>query len=409
MDRTIRVLVLSGDAAGVFDVRSRLGRLSVRDVAWIGDASNAIEVESARAAVLRSGNAGVALIIVDARSVLARPMPMSGAMFGRARVEVLRSIESLLPVEPEGAAVSFVDRAGSGGSVPPGEGAGYLLCVGASDLKRAQELGAAVLGGHAGLVLTPHQVVGAIGSGHERLVVRETGDFGDAQDTIISGEGIIELRSDADRSSGADLVLPHDGSESSAASSRRLAIASAVGYLRASLGPALIGRTPAAWRPFVPAAAMVLIALGLLWAAGLIRADRYDAAIESLRAEQRALGPALTRVTASRAESDQLEARLALVERTAIDGRSRALGALDAVERALPESAFLDQLVVDSEGVRLRGYASSARDVLTALESSEALTGAREIQRPQPVGDGSGREFFEIRVQFQRSSTGGDQ
>ena len=68
------------------------------------------------------------------------------------------------------------------------------------------------------------------------------------------------------------------------------------------------------------------------------------------------------------------------------------------MRRALPRDAFLESVTVDDAGVRLRGIAPNAREVLGELEASEEFESAREVERPQPVGDGSQREVFDVRV-----------
>jgi hypothetical protein len=412
IQHTTRVIVCCATSAGVYEVRSRFGRWSSRELAWVADLSDERSLDAARAAVMRVGRAGAIVAIADARSVHARPMAMSSAMFRSARAEVARSAESLLPIDASGASIGFVDRAqrsASAGTDDEAEASGYLLGIEAAEIRRVNEVCAALTGERPARVLAPHQVLACAGlQNDQRAIVRERGAFGDLQDTLLERGEIVELRRDADPAIEPAFTLPEDASETSRAAAGRLAIGAAV-MDKASPGSAIAleGEWSANWKRAIPAGALLALACGLLWGAMTVRQQRYESAIEELRAEQRSLGAELSEVTAARTDLQRLKGQISSVASTTLTGRERVMEALDSVERALPPGAFLESLTVDAQGIRLQGIAESSREVLIAIEASDRLTGAREAERPQPTGDGTGREHFDVRVTLTDRVAGG--
>ncbi len=132
-----------------------------------------------------------------------------------------------------------------------------------------------------------------------------------------------------------------------------------------------------------------------------LRGQRYADAIDRTLAAQETIRDEVVAVERLEAEAIELRDRLGAA-RLSGPGEAGAgvIGTLDALRRALPGDAFLESLTVDESGVRLRGIAANARDVLGALEASDEFESAREVERPQPVGDGSQREVFDVRVAF---------
>lgn len=407
---TTRVMVCCGDGAGVFDVRRVFGRVACREVAWVPDPSDQRAVDQARSAAARAGSAKSVVLVIGAADVHLRPMALSSALFESARPEIERSLESLMPIEPDRARLGFVDRAEGARADGDDEsdGAGYLLGMEAAVAAHWREVSTRLVGKAPDRMVGSHQAALCAGfQGAERAIVRERGAFGELQDSVLEHGVYRELRRDADRAVQPDLLLPSGGTEADRASAARLAVGAAAldSYASRETIPLEGGWTPQ-WKRAVPAALLTLGCIGLLLAALSIREARYDTALASTLAEQERIRPEVAAAERAAADRDRLGELLSTAVGSSIARDASAMEIVAAVERALPQDAFLEQLSVNGNGVRLRGIAASARDVLAAIEASELLVGAREGERPQPIGDGSGREMFDVRADF-RAGAGG--
>jgi hypothetical protein len=134
------------------------------------------------------------------------------------------------------------------------------------------------------------------------------------------------------------------------------------------------------------AAAVAWVVLGAtIWAHQLFERRRLDARLEEVR------GP-LAAVLTAEAGVDSAERMIALLERES-GAEGEVVAVLFRVAAALPDSAFLTQLRVDSAGVGLvAGAARRPAAVLAALEGRAGLTSprfegrtSRDVVAGQPV------------------------
>jgi hypothetical protein len=414
--RTTRVMVMAGTGAGVFDItRSAFGWSCAR-LALIADMRDQTEVDQARASVSRVPRPGVMCVVVPAGSVHSRPMAMSAAVFRSARDEVMRSVDRLLPIEPAGAGLGFVNRStDAGADTEDDAGAGFLLAVDSATVRAARELSERVLGGPPSRTVAPQQALLGMGLHAAGSRVRERGAFGEPLDTLLDGGLITELRVDASGPESVDFALPTEVSAETSSDLERLAIGAAICDRFASEDAEPLHGS---WSPIrsrvYPGVLAAVACAALVLSAWSIREGRYRSAIERVLSEQEAIAQQVRSVEREETELGRLVADLGAAQLAAPvlgddeDG-SGALAVLDAVLDALPAEAFLESVTVDGTGVRLRGIALSARQVLGSLESAAAFENARESDRPRPLGDGSGRETFSVVAAFARRAGGSDE
>ncbi|MFG0293837.1 MAG: hypothetical protein ACF8MJ_11900 [Phycisphaerales bacterium JB050] len=418
--RTTRVLVLAGDGVAVFDVRRGLVGSACGDVSWASDLTDRTSADQVRRAVMRAGGAGAVCVVLPSKGVHTRPMGMSTPVFRAARSEVLRNLGTLLPLEPKDAAIGFVDRIDQVGEPGEGEeraGAGYLIAAEAGEVERAREFCREMTGREPDRMVSVHQALLGAGFQGSDVRVRERGVYGESLDTVIEGGLIRELRSDAeaDASRAPDFEIPDRVGEDTIDALRRLAIGAVLVDANApSAAEPLSGQWTPMWKRLVPGVAAVLICAALVAGAWSVRQARYQEAVDLALAEQDRIAERVRQAEGLQRELDDLARDLNAARLPALvaseDGAVGVLGVMEGVRSVLPADAQLEWVSVDGNGVRMRGIASSAREVLGALESSLMFRNARESDRPSPLGDGSGREVFAVAVSYAErgAADGGD-
>lgn len=408
---TIRVVVCDGESVRVVDVRPGMLRARSRVIAVVGDPGDERACDAARARVVGAGRASSVVVVLPAGEVHLRPMAMSSRLFADAKEEIRQSVETLLPIDPSGAMLGFVDRraAEPGESDEDSAGSGYLIGVEGEVVQRWSSLCEQLTGRKPDRVLAAHQaLLGAGFQNSERALVRERGSYGEVQDSVLERGRITELRIDADLAVEPALVMGPSGDAADGAGTDRLAIGAAMLDRCASDQTSPVsGEWTPGWKRALPTVIAVSLALALVLAAGAIRDRRYEADLQAVLDQQQELRADAAAVGELIAERDRLRGMLRAADTGAIDRESSVLEIIGEAERAMPPDAFLEQFVVDSTGVRLRGIAASARDVLAAIESSPRFGSVREGKRPQPVGDRSGREVFDIRAENSDGAGGG--
>lgn len=398
---TTRVMVFAGSGFAVVDIRRGWGGWASRVVCLVEDDADARDIDAARDAVRRAGRVSRSIAVAGASSVHARPMAMTSPVFRGAKGEVRSSLDELLPLDGDGASIGYVDRAADARSHGE-EGAGYLLAIEGATRDRIDRIASDVLGERCERIVAPHQAAVCLGEcGAAEFVVSEIGALGDRQDTLVRDGAVVELRRDGVGEAPV-LTLPSGISDAVQPDISRLAIgAASLDRFAAQVTEPLAGAWTPGWRRALPVVASAGVCVVLVVGALALRGQRYADAIDRTLAAQEAIRDEVVAVERLEAEASGLRDRLGAA-RLSGPGEAGAgvIGTLDALRRALPGDAFLESLTVDESGVRLRGIATNARDVLGALEASDEFESAREVERPQPVGDGSQREVFDVRVAF---------
>ena len=392
---TTRVLIFAGRGFAVIDVRRTPGGWSSREVYIVADADDATAYDGARDAVRRAGRVGRTMAVAGASTVHARPMAMSARVFRDARAEVQASLDELFPIDGDGAAIGFLDR-------DDDSGAGYLLAIDRVTRERIDSTASDVLGHPCDRIIAPHQAALCFAGADDELVIAERGALGDRLETVVREGVVTELRRDG-LSEPAAVEFPSGINPDDAAVLSKLAIASAGldRFVHDGAEPLSGGWTPV-WRRAMPVAAAAAVCVLLTVGALGLRGQRYADAIDRTLAEQETLRDRVAQVEQLEAEATGLRERLTAARLTAPGrGGSGVVSIADAVRAALPTDAFLETLSIEDDGVRLRGIAGNAREVLSALEASPAFETAREVERPQSVGDGTQREVFDVRVAFE--------
>lgn len=399
---TTRVMVFAGSGFAVVDVRRGLGGWATREVCLVRDADEGRQLDAAREAVRRAGRASRSIAVVDASKVHARPMAMTSRVFRDAKDGVRSSLDELLPIDGVGAVIGYVDRAGD---ARDDGGSGYLLAIDGTTRERIDRISTDVLGDRCDRIVAPHQAAVCLGENASDFTIAEIGALGDRQDTVVRDGALVELR----RNAAADepgLTLPQEvGAEFQREIMKLATGAAALDRFCSHSTEPLAGSWTPAWKRAMPVVAAAGVCTVLLIGALSVRGQRYASAIDRTLAAQQAIREEVVGVERLEAEASRLRSRLAASRLAGPSGSDSGLiGVLDALRGALPGDAFLESVTVDDAGLRLRGVASNAREVLGALEASEDFESVREVERPQPVGDGSQREVFDVRVAIRSTS-----
>lgn len=160
---------------------------------------------------------------------------------------------------------------------------------------------------------------------------------------------------------------------------------------------------PAPLRPWTPTRAQLVTAgiacatvlLGVTFAfTHVARSERY---VGRLTEEIRRLDPQAKTVDTLAAERDRTRRVLAGLE-SVRRGSLPALPLLRELTEALPESAWLQVLNVDGEGVELIGQADAASQLIPVLEGSRWL---ERVEFTSPVTALQGKEQFRIRAAWE--------
>ena len=196
------------------------------------------------------------------------------------------------------------------------------------------------------------------------------------------------------RSSGLIAALPHQEGSGAAL----LALALALGARRPAFD--LLPATLRPWkltRPHLVTAGITCatLLLGLTFAVThVILSERYLGRVD---AEIRRLDPEARAVESLAADRDRTRRLLAGLD-SARRASLPALPTLRDLTETLPETAWLQTLNMDQEGVELIGQADAASQLIPLLEGSRWL---ERVEFTSPVTQLQGREQFRIRAAWE--------
>jgi Tfp pilus assembly protein PilN len=143
---------------------------------------------------------------------------------------------------------------------------------------------------------------------------------------------------------------------------------------KANLLPANRRRSNSRWM-FAPTA-VLLAALALLSVGLLVRPVMQDASyVRAMQAEIDRLNRIVGQVNAARQETAALHGRLSVLRQLELR-TERDLRILSELSRIIPTQAWVSDLEINDEGVRITGEAAEAAPLLGVLDQSANLTGA---------------------------------
>lgn len=350
-----------------------------------------------------------------------RPISMSLGQWRRARGEVLRSIEQLLPLDAEDASIGLVSR-GSADAGPDADGeesagaGSYLIGVRTSQLQPWIDALEAAVGRRIDEVVTPHMVLS--GLGHQRdpkaIFTESSAILGEVAHELSFGSvvGLDEPRSSGQsESAGAPLVplpdLESGTSVASGLSAEDIGIGAALAPLATgeSVAP-LRGRSAPAPKRWVLPVAAAMLAIGLFAGADAIQNRRYDLAADRAVEQQLQIEQEFNAVLDQRAELDRLITLLGEDIQVQTAGWGSVMPLLVAARQTIPAEGFLYELQLNDRNITLVGEAPRSRVVLTNLEQSPEFESALNVHPPSGVIERAGMETFNVRA-ARATNTGG--
>ncbi len=352
---------------------------------------------SALAPIAQSaGSAASVLLTIPSSWCAMHPIAVTCSQWDSARAEIVRSIDRMLPLSPENAEVGLVDLV-SASAGPSDQATGGML-IGA-DRTRVEPWSTAIteaMGMSVDGVLCP--VIAAIGLGLQH----------EENSAVVEPDGSAHLLRwgrltaiDANAPDGAATTTLTDDDAEDLAVAAALAGVVAPGAFRPITGAA--PKQPKRW--LAPAACAAL-ALGLLYGASVMSANRYEAGIEAERQQQQAMADDLAETQSLRLETERLTRLLNDgVAATVVDWRALTPALIEA-QASIPADGSLHRLDLDRQSVSLRGETRDAGAALGALEASAAFTGAAFTAPVSKTPDGS--DVFELRADRPASRGAGE-
>jgi len=340
-----------------------------------------------------AGESARILLTIPSAWCAMHPIAVTGAQWGGARAEVVRSIDRMLPLAPEHAEVGLVDLAGPNSG--PGHPAVSGMLVGA-DRTRYDAWAAAIaeaLGRPVTSVRCP--VMAALGAGlqHEESAA------------VVEADGSAHLLRwgrltaiDAPSAESRTSISFTNNEPEEVAVAAALADVAAPGSFQPITGPA--PKPPQRW--LAPAACAAL-AVALLIGAAMTSENRYATGIEAERQRQQALADDLAQTQRLRLETERLTRLLNEgIAASVADWRAMTPALIEAHD-AIPADGVLHRFDLDRASVSLRGETRDAGAALGALEASPAFTQAAFTAPVTKTPDGA--DVFELRAE--RTSAGG--
>ncbi len=367
--------------------------------------------QSQRAAALAdvinaaSGSAQVILTIPSSWCAM-HPIAMTGAQWTKARTEVLRSIDRMLPLSPDDAEVGLLDRAEPNANPGDPATAGMLVGAARSRIEPWLDALAEALGRPVDSVRSPQMAALGLGLHHEEStqVIEHDG----ATHTLRWGRliSIDELpTANAGEQHRKTLQLSDNPSDAQGGPIA-IAIAAALADVVApgSFCP-ITGSAPAPTRRWLAPAACVAIAAGMFMLASVTGQSRYERAIAAEQGKQSQMTDDLDKVQRLRNETERLTRLYNEGYAATVRDWSSMAPALIEAQASLPEDGTIHRLSLDRESVAFRGQAGSSGAALRALEASGAFTSASYTAPISKSPDGD--DLFELRADRTAPASGG--
>lgn len=333
------------------------------------------------------------------------PIAITGALWDKARPEVVRSIDRMLPLDPDDAEVGLIDIAGEQSGHADAASSGMLVGAARSRLEPWLSALAEALGKPVSSLRSPQMAALGLGLQHdERAIVTEPD--GSAHRLRWGRMTAIGELHENTGNDGARRIGLTDDPEDEAGGPYALAIASALADVAAPasfrpiVGPS--ARTPQRW--LAPAVCAAL-AITLLVFASMTGERRYRGAIATEQHLQAAMSDDLAATQRLRLETERLTRLLNEGVAATVNRWEAITPALIAAQAAIPADGTLHRLDLDRASVALRGETRDAGAALGALEASAAFTGAAFTAPVSKSPDGA--DLFELRADRKPTSGGG--
>ncbi len=360
------------------------------------------------------GLLGAALVVPDSWCAT-RPIQMTTAAWPKARDEVLRSLDRLLPIPPDDALVGLLDVF----PAEPGAAAtgGVLIAVRRSIAQAWLDAFARAAGlpSHSIDVYSPH--IAALGLGLQDSPQSEflspLGPGPDAQGERLRFAwgrplAVGESARTSDEPWGRRLIYrAASATDDAQIGPQDLALGAALAPVVAagSFCP-LGGRVSPAPRRWIAPAAAAAVAAALFLSAGPVFNARLERGAARLAQEQTAVEAALGEAQAMRREAERSLRILTAGVATPTSNWRSALPALLEAQSALGERGFLYRVELGPEHLSMSGEVASATSALEALEASPRLSGAR-LLAPIQRSSATGLDVVEIRATRDREGGAG--
>jgi hypothetical protein len=368
--------------------------------------------ESARAirALCPGGRVPARVLLTCAPAQCAvRPVAVTCAQWGRARDEVVASIDSLLPLDPADAVAGLYDVFAPGADAGRGEPVGgRLVGVRRTMIEGWIDALRAATGRERVTLLAPQMAaLGLDLRRHEAAGVLET----DAGAPVVhrfehglpvssgDSEGLearFALPSETPAPSGVTQVTPAE-----------LCVAAAVAERCASeVYRPLLGRSPSrAWR-WAPTGVAAALAIAAALAAGPLYASRLERGAAEAQAERAAMMDDHRELLRVRQRAERLAALLERGVGRATANWDSVLPAVDDAHAALTRAGFLYRLELTDASLTMVGESDEVRSVLQRLDASPHLRGAALAAPLTASPSAEGLDVFTIRAERVRAGGG---
>ena len=328
-----------------------------------------------------------------------RPVGVPIARWNAAKAELQRSIDGLFPLTSEDALLGLVERTSE-----PGEPSQGSFLIASSSARVGPWLDAIrrAFGVDQMSVVSPHMALAGLGV--------QDRPAAEVRERLATG-GWVEhrLRWGLLADAGAPTRAPLTGTDSGWAlldndqwrslSPTDLCVAAAMAMRTApgSFAP-LLGPSPRVPQRWVPAAALALLAAGVLWAGPALRDWRLQAAINALDTKARDFSDQLAQASSDYDAAMRLGSRINDAQRLTPADAPDLLDELARVQQAVPAEGFLYRVELSTAAVTLKGECRRAGDVLRALNASPALRNPQMLDAPVAIEE-RGLELFHVRAE----------
>lgn len=352
------------------------------------------------------------VLVVPSSAAHTRPFALTTKRWASAREDVMASVETLFPLGADDARVGVLDMATEGDAAEHG----CLVALGSASVRPIIEHVHAALGRTPDAVLAPVQCLPALGVQSEaHAVVLEDVGLGEVvEHTLRFGVPSAMGSAPSDATPGVTRVCLPGVSTETAPDARaitlpELALAGALTpTVSRTVTAPVDGTMPAARSRWLVPAACLLLAGGLLWAALAAPGVRSERALADIATRQADMESDVLRVNALRRDALAQHQRLDDAVAPLLASWTPTLPDLQSVRSALPDDAFLHEVVLEGDKLTVKGVAPEANRVLRAIEESDAFDRAAFVAPPSPALDANGAVIGErFHIDARRLSTNG--